>query len=136
MLFRSLSFLYLSIFHFSIYLSLYLSIYLSIHLSINLSIYLSISLSISLPLILSPSLPSFFSLSLFLGFPYHVINIVSGALNNAATKKLDLECWFPGYNAYRHVHHKSYIFPVSLFPLNETTESNLNEVHSDLSNIA
>jgi phage-related holin len=38
-----------------------------------------------------------------LGFPYHVINIVSGALNNAATKKLDLECWFPGYNAYRCV---------------------------------
>ena len=28
-----------------------------------------------------------------LGFPYHVINIVSGALNNAAIKKLDLECW-------------------------------------------
>jgi hypothetical protein len=41
--------------------------------------------------------------SLLIGFPYHVINIVSGALNNAATKKLDLECWFPGYNAYRCV---------------------------------
>ena len=26
-----------------------------------------------------------------LGFPYHVISIVSGALNNAAIKKLDLE---------------------------------------------
>ena len=38
-----------------------------------------------------------------LGFPYHVINIVTGALNNAATKKLDLECWFPGYNAYREL---------------------------------
>jgi len=38
-----------------------------------------------------------------LGFPYHVINIVSGALNNAAIKKLDLECWFPGYNAYREL---------------------------------
>ena len=38
-----------------------------------------------------------------LGFPYHVISIVSGALNNAAIKKLDLECWFPGYNAYREL---------------------------------
>eukprot|EP01006_Ploeotia_vitrea_P010263 TRINITY_DN26620_c0_g1_i1.p1 TRINITY_DN26620_c0_g1~~TRINITY_DN26620_c0_g1_i1.p1 ORF type:complete len:467 (-),score=14.24 TRINITY_DN26620_c0_g1_i1:20-1420(-) len=38
-----------------------------------------------------------------LGFPYQVINIVSGALNNAAIKKLDLECWFPGYNAYREL---------------------------------
>jgi seryl-tRNA synthetase len=38
-----------------------------------------------------------------LGFPYQVINIVSGALNNAAIKKFDLECWFPGYNAYREL---------------------------------
>jgi seryl-tRNA synthetase len=38
-----------------------------------------------------------------LGFPYHVINIVSGALNNAAIRKFDLECWFPGYNAYREL---------------------------------
>jgi seryl-tRNA synthetase len=38
-----------------------------------------------------------------LGFPYHVISIVSGALNNAAIKKLDLECWFPGYNNYREL---------------------------------
>jgi seryl-tRNA synthetase len=38
-----------------------------------------------------------------LGFPYHVINIVSGALNNAAIRKYDLECWFPGYNAYREL---------------------------------
>ncbi len=38
-----------------------------------------------------------------LGFPYHVINIVSGALNNAAIRKFDLECWFPGYNSYREL---------------------------------
>jgi seryl-tRNA synthetase len=31
-----------------------------------------------------------------LGFPYQVINIVSGALNNAAIRKYDLEAWFPG----------------------------------------
>jgi len=38
-----------------------------------------------------------------LGIPYRVINIVSGALNNAAIKKLDLECWFPGYDSYREL---------------------------------
>lgn len=38
-----------------------------------------------------------------LGLPYHVVNIVSGALNNAAAKKYDLEGWFPGYNAYREL---------------------------------
>ncbi|GAB5369817.1 hypothetical protein AAMO2058_001439000, partial [Amorphochlora amoebiformis] len=32
-----------------------------------------------------------------LGLPYHVINICSGELNNAAAKKYDLEAWFPGY---------------------------------------
>ena len=31
-----------------------------------------------------------------LGIPYRVVNIVSGALNNAAAKKLDIEAWFPG----------------------------------------
>ncbi|ORX91470.1 hypothetical protein BCR34DRAFT_581444 [Clohesyomyces aquaticus] len=30
-----------------------------------------------------------------LGVPYRVVGIVSGALNNAASKKLDLEAWFP-----------------------------------------
>lgn len=38
-----------------------------------------------------------------LGFPYRVINIVSGALNNAAIRKFDLEAWFPGYNNYREL---------------------------------
>merc|ERR1712007_114806 len=31
-----------------------------------------------------------------LGIPYQTIAIVSGALNNAAAKKYDLEGWFPG----------------------------------------
>ncbi|KAF1998862.1 seryl-tRNA synthetase [Amniculicola lignicola CBS 123094] len=30
-----------------------------------------------------------------LGLPYRVVGIVSGALNNAASKKCDLEAWFP-----------------------------------------
>ena len=38
-----------------------------------------------------------------LGLPYQVINIVSGALNDAAAKKYDLEAWFPGYDAYREL---------------------------------
>lgn len=38
-----------------------------------------------------------------LGLPYRVITIVSGALNNAAAKKYDLEAWFPGSGAYREL---------------------------------
>lgn len=38
-----------------------------------------------------------------LKLPYRVINIVSGALNDAASKKYDLEAWFPGYNSYREL---------------------------------
>ena len=38
-----------------------------------------------------------------LGLPYQVIEIVSGALNDAASKKCDLEAWFPGYDAYREL---------------------------------
>lgn len=30
-----------------------------------------------------------------LNLSYHVVNIVSGELNNAASKKYDLEAWFP-----------------------------------------
>eukprot|EP01114_Cavostelium_apophysatum_P024638 TRINITY_DN970_c0_g1_i1.p1 TRINITY_DN970_c0_g1~~TRINITY_DN970_c0_g1_i1.p1 ORF type:complete len:479 (-),score=194.71 TRINITY_DN970_c0_g1_i1:43-1479(-) len=33
-----------------------------------------------------------------LGIPYRVVSIVSGALNNAAAKKYDLEGWFPGFH--------------------------------------
>jgi len=35
-----------------------------------------------------------------LGISYKVINIVSGALNNAASMKYDLEAFFPGSNEY------------------------------------
>jgi seryl-tRNA synthetase len=38
-----------------------------------------------------------------LQLPYRVVNIVSGALNDAAAKKQDLEAWFPGYNEYREL---------------------------------
>lgn len=38
-----------------------------------------------------------------LNLPYRVVNICSGAMNDAAAKKYDLEAWFPGYNAYREL---------------------------------
>ncbi|XP_056638377.1 serine--tRNA ligase, cytoplasmic [Diorhabda sublineata] len=38
-----------------------------------------------------------------LEIPYRIVNIVSGALNHAAAKKLDLEAWFPGSSAFREL---------------------------------
>jgi seryl-tRNA synthetase len=35
-----------------------------------------------------------------LGLSFRVVNIVSGALNNAAAMKYDLEAWYPGSKAY------------------------------------
>ncbi|KAL1549674.1 serine--tRNA ligase [Salvia divinorum] len=38
-----------------------------------------------------------------LNIPYRVVSIVSGALNDAAAKKYDLEGWFPASEAYREL---------------------------------
>ena len=38
-----------------------------------------------------------------LGLPYQVISIVSGALNNAAAKKWDLEAYFPFQGEYKEL---------------------------------
>jgi seryl-tRNA synthetase len=38
-----------------------------------------------------------------LRIPYRVVNVVSGELNNAATKKLDLEAWLPSFAEYREL---------------------------------
>lgn len=38
-----------------------------------------------------------------LGIPYQVVSIVSGALNNAASKKYDLEAWFPFQGEYKEL---------------------------------
>lgn len=38
-----------------------------------------------------------------LGIAYRIVNICSGALNNAASKKFDLEAWFPGGKAFREL---------------------------------
>jgi seryl-tRNA synthetase len=38
-----------------------------------------------------------------LGIPYRIVTIVSGALNNAAAKKYDLEAWYPASRAWREL---------------------------------
>merc|ERR1719175_579740 len=38
-----------------------------------------------------------------LNIPYRIVCIVSGALNNAAAKKLDLEAWFPASGSFREL---------------------------------
>ncbi|CAI9279382.1 unnamed protein product [Lactuca saligna] len=38
-----------------------------------------------------------------LKLPYHIVSVVSGALNNAAAKTYDLEAWFPASNNYRQL---------------------------------
>jgi len=38
-----------------------------------------------------------------LGLPYQIVTIVSGALNNAAAKKYDLEAWFPTLGVFREL---------------------------------
>lgn len=38
-----------------------------------------------------------------LGLNYRTVSIVSGALNNAAAKKYDLEAWFPYLGEYKEL---------------------------------
>ncbi|PVU97295.1 hypothetical protein BB561_000636 [Smittium simulii] len=38
-----------------------------------------------------------------LGLPYRVVSIVSGALNDAAAKKYDIEAWFPRQGEYKEL---------------------------------
>lgn len=38
-----------------------------------------------------------------LGISYRIVEIVGGALNNAAAKKYDLEAWFPNYCEYKEL---------------------------------
>jgi len=38
-----------------------------------------------------------------LNIPYRIVGIVSGALNNAAAKKWDLEAWYPGSGSFREL---------------------------------
>jgi seryl-tRNA synthetase len=38
-----------------------------------------------------------------LGLPYRVVNIAAGDLGASASKKYDLEAWFPGQGRYREI---------------------------------
>jgi seryl-tRNA synthetase len=38
-----------------------------------------------------------------LGFPYRVVNVAAGDLGASATKKYDIEAWFPGQQRYREI---------------------------------
>uniref|UniRef100_A0A0D9VQS6 serine--tRNA ligase n=1 Tax=Leersia perrieri TaxID=77586 RepID=A0A0D9VQS6_9ORYZ len=38
-----------------------------------------------------------------IGLPYQIVSIVSGALNDAAAKKYDLEAWFPASKTFREL---------------------------------
>ncbi|WJX13221.1 serine--tRNA ligase [Trifolium repens] len=47
-----------------------------------------------------------------LNIPYQIVSIVSGALNDAAAKKYDLEAWFPASQTYRELREEGgQIFP-------------------------
>lgn len=71
-----------------------------------------------------------------LNLPYRVVSIVSGALNDAAAKKYDLEAWFPGYDAYRELvscsnctDFQSRGLDVKMNPIKGEKESNTPYVH-------
>lgn len=64
-------------------------------------LYLLSLLSFLFSLFLLPNLPVFMLLQLNL--PYQIVAIVSGALNDAAAKKYDLEAWFPASKTYREL---------------------------------
>jgi seryl-tRNA synthetase len=38
-----------------------------------------------------------------LGLPYRVVNIAAGDLGGSATKKYDIEAWFPAQGRYREI---------------------------------
>ncbi|KAI5398506.1 hypothetical protein KIW84_064043 [Lathyrus oleraceus] len=38
-----------------------------------------------------------------LNIPYQIVSVVSGALNDATSKKYDLEAWFPASQTYREL---------------------------------
>ncbi|XP_026416179.1 serine--tRNA ligase-like [Papaver somniferum] len=52
---------------------------------------------------IDPSRSSPTPITVLLNLPYRVVSIVSGALNDAAAKKYDLEEHFPASNAYREL---------------------------------
>lgn len=64
-----------------------------------------------------------------LGLAYRVVAIVSGALNNAAAKKYDLEAWFPSYNEYKELVSCSNCTDYQSRPLNIKIDSDKGFAH-------
>ena len=56
---------------------------------------------------------------------HRIVAIVSGALNNAASKKLDLEAWFPGGGAFRWFKSSQKIITVPICLNNYRNYSNI-----------
>jgi seryl-tRNA synthetase len=67
-----------------------------------------------------------------LGIPYRVVNIAAGDLGAAATKKYDIEAWFPGQQRYREITSTSNTtdFQSRRLDIRYRSESGLDYVHT------
>jgi seryl-tRNA synthetase len=67
-----------------------------------------------------------------LGIPYRVMNIAAGDLGAAATKKYDIEAWFPGQQRYREITSTSNTtdFQSRRLDIRYRTERGLDYVHT------
>jgi seryl-tRNA synthetase len=67
-----------------------------------------------------------------LGLPYRVVNIAVGELGASASKKYDIEAWFPGQNRYREITSTSNTTDYQARRLNVRArrESGLETVHT------
>jgi seryl-tRNA synthetase len=67
-----------------------------------------------------------------LGIPYRVVNVAAGDLGAAATKKYDIEAWFPGQQRYREITSTSNTtdFQSRRLDIRYRGESGLDYVHT------
>jgi seryl-tRNA synthetase len=67
-----------------------------------------------------------------LGIPYRVVNVAAGDLGASATKKYDIEAWFPGQQRYREITSTSNTtdFQSRRLEIRYRGESGLNYVHT------
>jgi seryl-tRNA synthetase len=67
-----------------------------------------------------------------LGLPYRVVNVAAGDLGASASKKYDIEAWFPGQQRYREITSTSNTTDYQARRLNVRTrrESGLETVHT------
>jgi seryl-tRNA synthetase len=67
-----------------------------------------------------------------LGIPYRVVNVAAGDLGASATKKYDIEAWFPGQQRYREITSTSNTtdFQSRRLEIRYRGESGLDYVHT------